>query len=362
MNRSEILSKLKFHVLDTLFGICRLDAEADMPEWALQSRWHSMTRTTDEVSVVCDAADIPQQVACGRDWRGFRVAGTLDFSLTGILGAVGGTMADAGISLFAVSTYDTDYFFVKTVDLQPALDVLDAGGAGILCRDTVKDDEGVTLYRAVEPGPAKKATECMNAAHSAETVEVAVTTHNIAPMLSGDRITLRRPKRSDIADRIRIGRQVEFVRMCGGDTCSIPPFDEAAGEDWFAHILTVPYEWIIDLNGHCIGVARLTLTECDNRARYAVALFDSALYGQGLGTEVTRLVLRFAFQELKLHRVDLNVLTYNQRAIACYKKCGFREEGVDREDALIEGQWASDMRMGILEEEWRMKRESKHYS
>ncbi len=313
-------------MLNPFFGICRLDAEAGMPGWALQSRWHSVTRTADEVSVVCEAADIPAEVVCGRDWRGFRVAGTLDFSLTGILAAVGGSLADAGISLFAVSSFDTDYFFVKTVDLQPALDVLDAGGAWIF-----RDDAAI---------PAK-------------IIEVAVAARNIAPVLTGDRITLRRPKRGDIADRIRIGRQAEFVRMCGGDTCSIPIFDEAAGEDWYRHILTVPYEWIIDLNGHCIGVARLTLTECDNRARYAVALFDSALYGQGLGTEVTRLVLRFAFQELKLHRVDLNVLTYNRRAIACYEKCGFIAEGVDREDALIEGQWASDMRMGILEDEWR---------
>ena len=49
------------------------------------------------------------------------------------------------------------------------------------------------------------------------------------------------------------------------------------------------------------------------------------------------------------------MLTYNLRAIACYEKCGFRQEGIDREDALIEGQWASDMRMGILEGEWRAR-------
>jgi len=93
------------------------------------------------------------------------------------------------------------------------------------------------------------------------------------------------------------------------EASAIPAFDREAGEDWLSHILTVPYEWIIEWEGHCIGVARLTLTESDNRARYAVALFDSALYGKGLGTETTRLVLQYAFQKLKLHRVDLNVLT-----------------------------------------------------
>lgn len=366
MSGYEILSKLKFQVLTPLFGICRLDSGSGLPVWASQSEWHCVTRTADEVSVVCEASAIPPDMACERDWRGFRIAGTMDFSLTGILAAVSNTLADADISLFSVSTYDTDYFFVKTTQLAHALNALEAGGAGILSRDAVNDDGAGMLSRdtimeegagaslqAVGSESARKTTDGMTTEPSAETVEVTVTTRNIAPQLAGDRITLRRPRRSDIADRIRTGRQAEFVHMCGGDSHNIPPLDEAAGEDWYAHILTVPYEWIIDLNGRCIGVARLTLTECDNRARYAVALFDSALYGKGIGTEVTRMVLRFAFLELKLHRVDLNVLTYNRRAIACYEKCGFRPEGIDREDAWIDGQWASDMRMGILEEEWR---------
>lgn len=61
----------------------------------------------------------------------------------------------------------------------------------------------------------------------------------------------------------------------------------------------------------------------DKRARYAVGIYNPELLGKGLGTEVTMAVLRYAFEVLGLHRVDLRVLEYNKRAIACYQKCGF---------------------------------------
>lgn len=68
---------------------------------------------------------------------------------------------------------------------------------------------------------------------------------------------------------------------------------------------------------------------------------------------MTRLVLRYAFEDLGLHRVDLRVLEYNDRAIAVYEKCGFVREGVERESANVAGKWHSDLIMGILEHEYR---------
>jgi RimJ/RimL family protein N-acetyltransferase len=84
--------------------------------------------------------------------------------------------------------------------------------------------------------------------------------------------------------------------------------------------------------------------------------FDPAYWSRGLGTEATRLVLQFAFVELKLHRVDLRVLAFNKQAIACYEKCGFVREGVVREGALIGGEWQSDVLMSILEDEYKVVR------
>lgn len=88
-------------------------------------------------------------------------------------------------------------------------------------------------------------------------------------------------------------------------------------------------------------------------ARYAIGIFDPVYWNRGLGTEATRLVLWFAFEELKLHRVDLRVLAFNKRAIACYEKCGFVREGLMRESVLIGGEWQSDVLMSVLEHEYR---------
>lgn len=125
-------------------------------------------------------------------------------------------------------------------------------------------------------------------------------------------------------------------------------------ERWYERLAAEPHGWAVVVDGRCIGSARLhSLTRHDRRARYAVGIFDSALWNHGYGTEITRLVLRYAFDELGLHRVDLRVLEYNQRAIACYEKCGFIREGVERESALVDGVWYSDVMMSILEHEYR---------
>ena len=101
-----------------------------------------------------------------------------------------------------------------------------------------------------------------------------------------------------------------------------------------------------------VGTARLHgVDEHDRRARYAVGLLDSSRLGMGLGSEVTRTVLGYAFDELGLHRVDLRVLAYNTRAIRCYERCGFVEEGREREAAFVDGHWHDDVIMGILQSE-----------
>ncbi|WP_404450597.1 GNAT family N-acetyltransferase [Virgibacillus necropolis] len=118
-------------------------------------------------------------------------------------------------------------------------------------------------------------------------------------------------------------------------------------------ILKEKLNWCVEYKGRCIGEARLTVSDQDNRAKYAVGLFDSSVWGRGLGTEITQLVLQYAFEELSLHRVDLRVLEYNHRAIACYEKCGFFKEGVEREGALIEGKYETDVMMSILDREYQ---------
>ena len=174
------------------------------------------------------------------------------------------------------------------------------------------------------------------------------------PTLRGQRVLLRSPIPEDKADRLRCGRNKDFRRMVGGDTRTNPPFTAADADHWYSQTAEDPLRWVIEFEGHAIGGVQLhSLNETDQRARFAIGIFDAACWQQGLGTEATRLLLAHAFDGLFLHRVDLRVLDFNHRAIACYEKCGFVREGVEREGALIAGKWQSDVLMSILEQEYR---------
>ena len=87
-----------------------------------------MTRTNDELSLVRTADAVPSDARAERGWRALRVAGTIDFALTGVLASVLAPLGEAAISIFAVSTYDTDYVLVREHALFAAIDVLRAAG------------------------------------------------------------------------------------------------------------------------------------------------------------------------------------------------------------------------------------------
>jgi hypothetical protein len=114
-------------VLNQTFAVCRLDPEAPFPSWAQQS-FVSITRTYEELSVVCEQRLIPNDVQAERDWRCLGVVGPLPFALTGILLSLAQPLAERGISIFAISTFDTDYLLIKVSNLEPAIAALrDAG-------------------------------------------------------------------------------------------------------------------------------------------------------------------------------------------------------------------------------------------
>jgi hypothetical protein len=99
-----------------------------IPAWALLGSFFSVTRTAEELSIVCPEQRVPASTQAERGWRGLKVAGPLDFALTGILAGLASALSEAGISLFAVSTFDTDYVLVRTADLERAIAALEAGG------------------------------------------------------------------------------------------------------------------------------------------------------------------------------------------------------------------------------------------
>ena len=125
------LRPLKLILLPDTFAICRLTPDAVTPTWAMAGNIFSITRTTDELSVVCLQSLVPDGVRCEGGWRCLRVAGSMDFSQLGVLASLVGPLADAGISVFAISTFDTDYLLVKQTDLEKATTVLRQVGHSI---------------------------------------------------------------------------------------------------------------------------------------------------------------------------------------------------------------------------------------
>jgi hypothetical protein len=117
------------------YAISRLDPHAPVPPWATRGGFSSITRTVNELSIVCASDEVPDAVAAQRDRRGLTVRGPLDFSLVGIAAALTGVLAEASISLFMLSTYDTDYLFVRDADLDRALTALRAAGHIVVTGD-----------------------------------------------------------------------------------------------------------------------------------------------------------------------------------------------------------------------------------
>ena len=114
-----------------LFGICRLEPGANLPAWASTGKFLTISRTPLELSIVCGQAGIPEGVVAERGRRLLQVEGVLPFSLKGVLAAIAAPLAEAQISIFAVSTYDTDYVLISEADLERAIPVLEAAGHAI---------------------------------------------------------------------------------------------------------------------------------------------------------------------------------------------------------------------------------------
>ena len=119
---------LTLDLLADELAVCRLPVDAAIPNWAWSGELTSITSSDDELSVVCAADPVPDDVQHTPGWRAFRVRGPLDFGLVGILAGLSTTLADAGISIFAISTYDTDYLLVRNEQLEAAVEALTAAG------------------------------------------------------------------------------------------------------------------------------------------------------------------------------------------------------------------------------------------
>ena len=121
--------KLTLQVLDGRFAVVRLASGAGIPWWAATSDGLlSVTRTVDETSIVCEDRLVPAGVQAERGFAALRVVGTLPFSATGVLACIVVPLADAGVSIFAISTFDTDYVLVREASLDVTISALRGAG------------------------------------------------------------------------------------------------------------------------------------------------------------------------------------------------------------------------------------------
>jgi hypothetical protein len=123
---------LDLDLLGASFAVCRLAPALPVPAWAAGEEFVSITRTPDELSIVCSQNGVPEGIRAERDFRVLKIRGPLDFALVGVLSGLAGPLAEAGISIFALSTFDTDYILVKQEHLGRAAEILIREGHNIL--------------------------------------------------------------------------------------------------------------------------------------------------------------------------------------------------------------------------------------
>lgn len=110
---------MKIQRLPQAFSVCKI---TDLTKADLARDFVFLARTDEELSLVCETAYVPAQTLAREDgWRAFRVEGMLDFAMVGVLARISSLLAEHSISIFAVSTYNTDYIFTKAESFDPAI-------------------------------------------------------------------------------------------------------------------------------------------------------------------------------------------------------------------------------------------------
>lgn len=124
------MTQLRIAILPHRLAVCRLSPSAPFPSW-IRGSFTSVTRTDEELSIVCDDDAVPADVQAERGWRLLKVEGPIPFEMTGVAAALVAPLADARISVFLLATYDTDYLLLKDESFARAVDVLRAAGHAV---------------------------------------------------------------------------------------------------------------------------------------------------------------------------------------------------------------------------------------
>lgn len=122
---------MNLKVLKSAFSVVQYPSHADIPDWAIRADWISITRTDEELSIVCPTEELEQEgliLQVEHDWCALKIEGPLAFELVGILESITKPLAEHQISIYALSTYNTDYVLIKKAQLEKAIEVLQEQG------------------------------------------------------------------------------------------------------------------------------------------------------------------------------------------------------------------------------------------
>ena len=120
--------QLQLSLLKDKYGICTLPNTAPIPDWALTQSLASITRTEKELTIVCRLEILPSQYQSDLKWRCFKIDGSFDLNQIGVISSISSPLADAGISIYVISTYDTDYFLIQEQNLEQTISILSSSG------------------------------------------------------------------------------------------------------------------------------------------------------------------------------------------------------------------------------------------
>lgn len=172
--------------------------------------------------------------------------------------------------------------------------------------------------------------------------------------LVGPSLTLRPPNDGDGEGRFALGNDPEIMRMFGVEPSGVPPLTLERAHGWIARLAAHPQAWVVEHGGRFLGEVRLDgLDPQEGTARLAIGFYDASKLGLGLGREAVQLALAHAFTTLHLRRVTLRVVAYNERAIRCYRACGFIELNREPKAVNIGGRWHDDVVMQVEPSSWR---------
>lgn len=133
-------------ILPESLAISRLDPQTPCPDWANVGSLASITRTTEELSIICPQEYVPEGVMADRDWRALKIQGPLDFAMVGVMAELAGLLAAAKVSIFTISTFETDYILVKADKLRRAIEALRIAGHHVVLENAAASNQFPDAY------------------------------------------------------------------------------------------------------------------------------------------------------------------------------------------------------------------------